>query len=232
MGIMFNYHFLFGLQDTNNPKKGGASKMPFLTGNIFGLLLEIRIYHMEFLKKNWSNILFIIVIILLLVPQTRKPIQVGLNRVISFSPSKIAEDEREVLDDYNWNLINLEGEPVNFKSSIGKVAVVNLWATWCPPCIAEMPSFQKLYNEYGDKVDFYFVSTEEAAKLQQFLDKKNYRLPVYQPLDMAPQKLQSRSLPTTMVISKNGKIAVNKKGSANWNDSGFKELLDQLLAEN
>ncbi|UZH54668.1 TlpA family protein disulfide reductase [Salinimicrobium tongyeongense] len=187
---------------------------------------------MEFLKKNWSNILFIIVIILLLVPQTRKPIQVGLNRVISFSPSKIAEDEREVLEDYNWNLINLEGEPVNFKSSIGKVAVVNLWATWCPPCIAEMPSFQKLYNEYGDKIDFYFVSTEEAAKLQQFLDKKNYRLPVYQPLDMAPQKLQSRSLPTTMVISKNGKIAVNKKGSANWNDSGFKELLDQLLAEN
>ncbi len=205
--------------------------MPFLTGKYFGLLLCTRIYHMEFLKKNWSNILFIILIILLLVPQTRKPIQVGLNRMISFSPSKIAEDERDTLESYNWNLVDLNGEPVNFKSSIGKVAVVNLWATWCPPCIAEMPSFQKLYDQYGDRVDFYFVSTEEAAKLQQFLNKKHYRLPVYQPLDMAPQKLQSRSLPTTIVISKKGKIAVNKKGSANWNDSGFKELLDQLLAE-
>ena len=205
--------------------------MAFLTGKYFDLLLCTRIYHMEFLKKNWSNILFIVFIILLLVPQTRKPIQVGLNRMISFSPSKIAEDERVTLENYNWNLIDLNGEPVNFKSSIGKVAVVNLWATWCPPCIAEMPSFQKLYDQYGDRVNFYFVSTEEATKLQQFLDKKHYRLPVYQPLDMAPQKLQSRSLPTTIVISRKGKIVVNKEGSANWNDSGFKELLDQLLAE-
>ncbi|MHA6280288.1 TlpA family protein disulfide reductase [Salinimicrobium sp. CAU 1759] len=187
---------------------------------------------MEFLKKNWSNILFIILIVLLLIPQTRKPIQVTMNRIISFSPSKIAEDEREILEDYDWNLVNLEGHPVNFRSSIGEVAVINLWATWCPPCIAEMPSFQKLYNEYGDKVNFYFVSTEETEKLEQFLKKKDYRLPVYQPIDMAPQKLQSRTLPTTFVISREGKIAVSKKGSANWNDSGFKELLDELLKEN
>jgi thiol-disulfide isomerase/thioredoxin len=186
---------------------------------------------MEFLKKNWSNILFIIVIILLLIPQTRKPIQVTLNRVIAFSPSKIDEDERETLDNYNWNLTNLEGQPVNFKRSIGEVAVINLWATWCPPCIAEMPSFQKLYDQYGNKVHFYFVSTEDREKLQQFLEKKNYDLPVYQPLSMAPTKLQSRSLPTTYVLSRDGKIVVSKKGSANWDDSGFKELLDQLLAE-
>lgn len=205
--------------------------MPFLTGEILNLLLNSLKRNMEFLKKNWSNILFIIVIILLFVPQTRKPIQVTLNRMISFSPSKIAEDDREALGDYDWNLVNLKGEPVNFRRSIGEVAVINLWATWCPPCIAEMPSFQKLYDQYGNKIHFYFISTEDAGKLKQFLDKKNYRLPVYQPLDMAPQKLQSQSLPTTIVISRNGKIAVNKKGSANWNDSGFKELLDELLAE-
>ena len=154
-----------------------------------------------------------------------------MNRLISFSPSRIAEDKRETLKDYDWNLIDLEGNPVNFSQSIGEVAVINLWATWCPPCIAEMPSFQKLYNEYGEKVNFYFVSTEEEPKLRNFLEKKNYNLPVYQPISMAPEKLQSRSLPTTYVISRHGKIAVNKEGSANWNDSGFKELLDQLLAE-
>ena len=185
---------------------------------------------MNFFKKNWSNILFIIIIILLLVPQTRTPIQVGLNRAISFSPSKVAVDERETLEDYNWNLVNLKGDPVNFRSSIGEVAIVNLWATWCPPCIAEMPSFQKLYDQYGDKVNFYFISTEDEKKLQRFLEKKNYILPVYQPLTMAPGKLQSNSLPTTYVISRDGKIAVNKEGSANWNDAGFKALLDELLA--
>lgn len=186
---------------------------------------------MEFLKKNWSNILFIILIILLIIPQTRKPIQVGLNRVIAFSPSKISEKDRETLESFNWNLVDLEGKPVNFNQSTGEVAVVNLWATWCPPCIAEMPSFQKLYREYGDRVDFYFVSSEDPDKLRLFLEKKDYSLPVYQPLSMAPAQMQSRSLPTTYVISRRGKIVVDKKGSANWNDSGFKNLLDELLQE-
>lgn len=206
-------------------------KESFFAGNNYSLLLWIKSLAMEFLKKNWSNILFILIIILLIVPQTRKPIQVGLNRIIAFSPSKVSEKNRETLENYNWNLVDLEGHPVNFKNSLGRVAVVNLWATWCPPCIAEMPSFEKLYNEYGDKVDFYFVSSEDAEKIQLFLNKKNYRLPVYQPVSLAPEKMQSRTLPTTYVVARDGKIVVDKKGSANWNDRGFKDLLDQLLEE-
>ena len=183
---------------------------------------------MDFLKKNWLNILFIIFIVLLFIPQTRKPIQVGLNKIIAFSPSTVAEDKRENLENYNWNLQNLDGGPVNFKRSTGRVAIVNFWATWCPPCIAEMPSFQKLYNDYGKKVDFYFVSSEEAEKIEAFL-KNKYDLPVYQPLSRPPEKMLSRSLPTTYVLSKNGEIVVAKKGAANWNDSGFRKTLDELI---
>lgn len=186
---------------------------------------------MDFLKKNWSNILLIAFIILLFIPQTRKPIQVGLNRLISFSPSTVSEEEREDLENYNWDLRDLNGETTNFRRSIGKVTIINMWATWCPPCIAEMPSFQKLYNDYGDKVDFYFVSSEEEEKLRNFVEKKNYQLPVYQPLSVPPQKMQSRSLPTTYLLSRSGKIVVDKKGSANWNDSGFRKILDELLEE-
>jgi thiol-disulfide isomerase/thioredoxin len=183
---------------------------------------------MEFLKKNWSNILFIIIIILLIIPQTRTPIQVQLNRLISFAPSEIAEEKRDVLENYEWLLQDLDGKRHSLMASKGRVAVVNLWATWCPPCIAEMPSFQKLYDEYGQKVDFYFISSEEAGKLRNFLEKKDYSLPVYQPLTAGPEQLQSRSLPTTFVISPKGEIVVNKTGSANWNDGNFKGLLDEL----
>lgn len=186
---------------------------------------------MEFLKKNWSNILLITFIILLLIPQTRKPLQVGLNRLIAFSPSTISENKRETLSSYNWNLVNMEGQPVNLKQSVGKVAVINYWATWCPPCIAEMPSFQKLYNDYGGKVDFYFISSEEEEKLQMFLKNKDYRLPVYRPLNMAPEQMQSNTLPTTYVLSRSGSMVVNKTGAANWNDGGFRKLLDDLLRE-
>ena len=186
---------------------------------------------MEFIKKNWSNILLILFIVLLFIPQTRKPLQVGLNRLIAFSPSTVSEENREALDSYNWNLRDLNGTSINLSHSTGRVAIINFWATWCPPCIAEMPSFQKLYDDYGNRVDFYFVSSEEEEKLQNFLEKKNYRLPVYQPMSAPPQKMQSRSLPTTYLLSKSGEIVVDKKGSANWNDGGFRKTLDELLNE-
>lgn len=186
---------------------------------------------MNFLRKNWSNILFIIFILLLLVPQTRKPIQVALNRLIAFSPSEISEEKRERLEDFNWQLRDLEGQRHYLGESEGEVILINFWATWCPPCIAEMPSFQKLYNDYGKKVKFFFVSSEEGDKLKQFLKKKKYDLPLYQPLSAAPRIMQSNTLPTTFVISRSGEVVVNKKGAANWNDDNFRDLLDELIAE-
>lgn len=186
---------------------------------------------MTFLKKNWVNLLLILFLALLIIPQTRKPIQVTLNRLIAFSPSTINEEEREHLQSYSWHLISLEGQPANFIESKGKVAIINLWATWCPPCIAEMPSFQSLYNEYGEKVDFYFISSEEQDRLQTFMQKHDYDLPVFQPRSVAPGQMQSNKLPTTYVISKSGEIVVDKSGAANWNDRNFKKLLDELLNE-
>lgn len=167
---------------------------------------------------------------MLIVPQTRQPIQVGLNRLISFSPSTIAENKRETLDTYQWNLVDLENQAVNLSQSAGKVAIINLWATWCPPCIAEMPSFQKLYDDYGNRVDFYFISAEEPEKIQKFFEKREFDMPVYRPLEAAPAQLNSASLPTTFVLSREGEIVISKTGSANWNDHKFRELLDEMLA--
>lgn len=186
---------------------------------------------MSFLKKNWSNLLLIVFLILLIVPQTRTPIQVALNRLIAFSPSEVSENKRKSIESYDWSLVNLQGEAVNLNDSRGRVAIINLWATWCPPCIAEMPSFQKLYESYGEKIDFYFITSEKEERVKPFLQKKAYTLPVYQPLTAGPLALQSNSLPTTFVLSKKGEIVVNTTGAANWNDNDFRELLDKLLTE-
>ena len=186
---------------------------------------------MKFLKSHWSNILFLTIILLLIIPQTRKPIQVGLNRLISFSPSEVSEENRNKLFDYNWQLKKIDGAPVNFKEAKGEVVILNLWATWCPPCIAEMPSFQSLYEDYGDRVNFYFVSSEEADKLQKFKEKKSYTFPVFQPTSSAPELLNSNSLPTTYVLSRKGEIVVEKTGAADWNSPSFRKMLDELLGE-
>jgi thiol-disulfide isomerase/thioredoxin len=134
---------------------------------------------MNFLKKNWKNILFALAIALLLIPQTGMPIKIFFNKMMAFSPSEVEETERVVLNEYNWSLTTLDNKPVNFSQSKGKVVVVNLWATWCPPCVAEMPSMQELYESYGDRVDFYFVTSEANEKPLVFLQKNEYSFPVY-----------------------------------------------------
>ncbi len=186
---------------------------------------------MKFLKSQWSNILFLLIIVLLFIPATRKPLQVQLNRIISFSPSTIPETERKQLLDYNWRLKDLEGNISNLKKAQGKVAVINIWATWCPPCIAEMPSFQKIVDSYGDRVQFFFVSSEEQEKLDSFMKKKGYNLPVYQPLSQPAQILKAESLPTTYVLSSEGEVIVAKTGAADWNSKEFRQLLEELLQE-
>jgi thiol-disulfide isomerase/thioredoxin len=186
---------------------------------------------MKFIKKHWSNILFFVFLILLIIPQTRMPIQVFVQRLISFSPSEKKVSERETLQDYEWNLLGLNDERINFSQSEGKVIIVNFWATWCPPCVAEMPSFQQLYNTYGEKVDFYFVTTDKPSKVADFMEKNGYKLPVFFQNAKAPQQLQSDVLPTTFVISKAGKIIVEEEGTANWNSSKMHQLLNGLLAE-
>lgn len=185
----------------------------------------------KFLKKNWSNLLIIVIIGLLLIPQTGMPVKVLFNRLISFSPSEIAVEKRKTLDTYNWSLETLDGGKANLSSSEGKVIFINFWATWCAPCVAEMPSLQNLYSDYKDKVDFYFVSMETPGKVDAFMEKKGYDFPVYIPKQQVPKAIESYSLPTTYVISKNGKIAIDKSGAADWDSEKTKGLLDGLINE-
>ncbi len=185
----------------------------------------------QFLTKHWSNILIVAIIALLFIPQTGMPIKVFFNKLIAFSPSKISVEKQETLEDYQWTLKTIAGNETNLASSKGKVALINLWATWCPPCVAEMPSLQNLYNEYGDQVDFYFVSSESSEKLKKFMAHKGYDFPVYVHSYKAPGMLEASSIPTTYVLSKSGKIVIDKTGAANWDSTRVKNLLDELLKE-
>jgi len=186
---------------------------------------------MKFLKKNWSNLLFGAFIILMIVPQTRMPIQVFIQRFISFSPSEIDKEDRAILKDYDWNLASLNLEKVNLSQSEGKVVLINFWATWCPPCVAEMPELQELYDAYGDRVDFYFITNEKPETVNFFLDKKGFELPVYIQIEQSPKVLESSSLPTTYLISKSGEIVMRKTGAASWNSDKVHQVLDELLKD-
>ncbi len=157
-------------------------------------------------KNQWSNIIFIVLILIMVIPQTRKPVQIFLNKVLAFSPSETDEEDREQIADYNWTLENTDRERIDFSEYKGEVIIINYWATWCPPCIAEMPSFQELHEDYGDKVSFFFISGEQHTTTTNFLNKKGLELPSYRMLSKDPKPLGGYSLPTTYVIDKDGGI--------------------------
>ena len=187
----------------------------------------------KWIKKRWKDILFFLVIGLLLIPQVRQPVQVFLQQLLAGSPDEIVENEQQTLNSFYWSLQDLNGNQLNFQQSEGNVILVNSWATWCPPCIAEMPSLQLLYTDHKNKVDFYFVSNEKRSVLKQWLSIKSFDLPVYQANGRTPEQLNSSSLPTTYVIDRKGKIIIEEVGAHDWNSSDFRAKLDRLIsAEN
>jgi thiol-disulfide isomerase/thioredoxin len=187
----------------------------------------------EWIKKRWKDILFFSIIGLLLIPQVRQPVQVFLQQLFAGSPDELTESEQETLNTFDWSLQDLNGNYFNLRESKGKVILINSWATWCPPCIAEMPSLQLLYNDYKEKMDFYFVSNEKRSVLKQWMKQKTFDLPLFQVNGRTPEQLNSNSLPTTYIINRKGKIIIEEVGAHDWNSENFRTKLDRLIsAEN
>lgn len=190
---------------------------------------------MKFIRKNLSNILFVLFALFLFSPYGL-PVRAFLIKGVSMVTTRLFDleldpEERTVVKEYRWQLVNSEGKPLDFRSQRGKVVLVNFWATWCPPCVAEMPSMQELYEDYGDRVEFMFVARDDKEKVESFVLKKDYTFPVYFERSSPPSELRSNSLPTTYLIDRSGSIRVQKVGAADWNSSRVRELIETLVNE-
>ena len=181
-------------------------------------------------KISLKNVIFLIVITILIIPQTRQPIQILLHKGLAlFSPSVIKDTKQPSLVNYDWKLKDEQGIVFNFEQTKDQVVLVNFWATWCPPCIAEMPSMQSLFNDYKDQVEFVFVSNEDYSVINQFLNKNDYTFKVYNPLTKYPESFDVTNIPRTFLIDKQGHIVIDKTGAANWNSDSVRKTIDDLL---
>ena len=136
---------------------------------------------------------------------------------------------------YNFKLTDTYGQEIAFDDFKGKTVFLNFWATWCPPCVAEMPDINELYNDLKDDQNIVFVMIsfdKDFEKAKSFVDKKEFDLPIYQLNSNLPKVYESSSIPTTYVISPEGRIVVSKKGMAKYNTKKFKDFLTNLTANN
>ena len=182
-------------------------------------------------KLKPSNIFFGIFLILMIIPSTRSLVQVNLQKILTkvIPVNTINKEEQQNLAAFYLNLKGINTANLTLTEKSNKIIFINYWATWCPPCIAEMPDLQKLYDNYKDSISFVFISNENPDKINLFLEKNKFTLPIYQQLTAAPKSLKHSSIPTTFIIDKAGNIIVHKTGVANWNSSSFYKKLDNLI---
>ncbi len=182
------------------------------------------------MKKHltFSNLLFVAALFIMVYSPTRE----WVLRQIAFSPSVIESKEAEKIDTYQWQLKGITTKDLNFENVQNKVVLVNFWATWCPPCRAEMPMLQELYKAYKDKILFVLVTNEEPQKVISFLNERKYDFPVYQSVTNPPSLFRAtNSIPATYLIDKQGRVRISKIGAADWNSNKVRKLIDQLLEE-
>jgi thiol-disulfide isomerase/thioredoxin len=137
--------------------------------------------------------------------------------------------------DYQFEMLDMNGNPVSAEKLKGKVVFLNLWATWCGPCKAEMPGIDNLYQKLKEyPIEFVILSVDKAnaqSKIESYLSKNKYSFPVYTLQDIAPDLLKVPSIPTTYVISKAGKVVLKEVGARNYDTKKMANSLIELATQ-
>jgi cytochrome c biogenesis protein CcmG, thiol:disulfide interchange protein DsbE len=134
-----------------------------------------------------------------------------------------------------FTLRNLKGNLEGLDDHSGKVIIVNFWATWCAPCVKEMPSFETLYRRYRSKgLTLLAVSLDKdgSAKVQEFVDKHKLSFPVLLDTEGVAEKLYpSFTIPFTYVIDKQGRVAARVDGAKEWASPETFKAVEYLLKQ-
>lgn len=140
------------------------------------------------------------------------------------------EDETTSAD-YNFRLIDSDGNKLDVRHLQGKTIFINMWATWCAPCVAEMPSINDLYNKIENKEDIVFLMIsydKDMRTARAWVKRKGFDFPVYQLASPLPDMYETGVVPSTFVISPEGKIVLSKTGMANYDTKRFRNFLNRM----
>lgn len=178
--------------------------------------------------------LFGLIAAMFIFPDVKAVMMRGLMQIGFYSPSVSENNDKSFLLNSVFMVENAAGIQKDINQLKGKVVIINFWATWCPPCRAELPSFQSSYsaNAGNQNIEYLLLDADNEPKLSDsFLNSKQIGLPNYKTLSAIPPQLFNGSLPTTVVLDKKGRVALFHEGAMNFSSDSFESLLQKLVNE-
>lgn len=130
--------------------------------------------------------------------------------------------------DYRGTFQDFNGKTVRLSDYKGKTIFINLWASWCGPCRAEMPHISELYKSVQDQknLEFLMIGVDnDFQKSKNFIEGKSWSFPAVHASYGLNKSLLSESIPTTLVVNPEGKIVFYQEGMSNFNTDEFRNFL-------
>ncbi len=127
-------------------------------------------------------------------------------------------------------LKTLDGESTSLKKLYqDKPVYLNFWASWCPPCVKEIPHIQNLQKQYGDKINFVAVTVDENPNdAKAFVKKTGITMPIYTgDIDTIAKTYDVSAIPVSIIIGKGGKIIAKNVGG--MDEQALKTFLSPIL---
>ncbi|MDR0643734.1 MAG: TlpA family protein disulfide reductase [Treponema sp.] len=141
-------------------------------------------------------------------------------------------EKKRSITDFSLTLLN--GDRVRLGGLRGKVVFLNFWATWCPPCRAEMPSMELLYQRFkGKGLEFLAVDLmEDRDDVADFINANKLTFPVAIDTDgSASGSYSTGYIPTTFIIDRDSNIIAATVGGKNWNTPAVFAAFESLLGK-
>jgi len=133
------------------------------------------------------------------------------------------------------SFVDLAGNTVSLSEFTGKIVLVNLWATWCEPCLREMPSLERVQSRLGDKIAVVAISEDHGGSktVEPFIDKLGLRsIKIYlDPKSAMERAFKVQGLPTSFLIDRQGRILGRVEGAAEWDAPKLLAVLKFFLGD-
>jgi len=180
------------------------------------------------------NSLFFIGLVVLVFNPTAKAVLInGLMKVGLFQPDMAepaqANNTFAAVPDMVFQDTN--GRLVHLASQKGKVIFINFWATWCSPCIAEMPAINELYEKLKSNKNVVFIIVDadhDFSKSRPFMARRHFTMPLYQAASKIPESFLNNAIPTTTIIDRTGKVVFHHEGSADYGNPKVLAYLNSI----